>query len=52
MPGFNGRSCRSYASSEPSPDRYYLHVRYYRRRGSKVRQLTVTPRLMAKVLRP
>jgi hypothetical protein len=49
---FNGRWARFYIAGERgTADRFYMPVTYHRRMRGKTRQLTVSPKLLRKVLR-
>jgi hypothetical protein len=48
----NGRWARYYVAGERGLDRFYIAVTYHRRVRGQTRQLTVSPKLMRKMLRP
>lgn len=47
----NGRHARFYVAGKPGADRFYLPVTYHRRVGARTRQLTISPKLLRRMLR-
>lgn len=51
MPAFNGRHARFYMGPRGAADRFCMAVTYHRRVGGRTRQLTVSAKLLRRMLR-